>query len=70
MSKLTDKIVLVTGASSGIGHAAALRFSQAGARLIIAARREDRLKQLAKELKTDCYVLGLNVRDRKESTYW
>jgi NADP-dependent 3-hydroxy acid dehydrogenase YdfG len=63
MSELTDKIVLVTGASSGIGLATALRFSQAGARLIIAARREDRLKQLAKELKTDCFVMPLNVRD-------
>jgi 3-hydroxy acid dehydrogenase/malonic semialdehyde reductase len=64
MSDLTNKIVLVTGASAGIGRATAIRFSQAGARVIIAARREDRLKQLAKELKTDCYVLALNVRDR------
>jgi len=64
MSELTNKIVLVTGASSGIGRATAIRFSDAGARLIVAARREDRLKQLAKELKTDCYVMALSVRDR------
>jgi 3-hydroxy acid dehydrogenase/malonic semialdehyde reductase len=64
MSDLTNKIALVTGASSGIGRATAIRFSQVGARLIIAARREDRLKQLAKELKTDCFVMPLNVRDR------
>ena len=64
MSDLTNKIVLVTGASAGIGRAAAIRFSQAGARVIVAARREDRLKQLTKELKTDCHVIGLNVRDR------
>jgi serine 3-dehydrogenase len=64
MLQLTNKIVLVTGASSGIGRAAAIRFSEAGARVIVAARREDRLKQLADELKTDFFALALNVRDR------
>jgi len=66
MTDLTNKIVLVTGASSGIGRATARRFSEAGARVIIAARREDRLMELATQLKTDCYVLKLNVRDRAE----
>jgi len=64
MLQLTNKIVLVTGASSGIGRAAAIRFSEAGARVIVAARREDRLKQLADELKTDCFAMALDVRDR------
>jgi len=66
MTDLTNKIVLVTGASSGIGRATARRFSEAGARVIIAARREDRLMELATQLKTDCYVLKLNVRVRAE----
>jgi 3-hydroxy acid dehydrogenase/malonic semialdehyde reductase len=66
MTDLNSKIVLVTGASSGIGRATAQRFSEAGARVIIAARREDRLMQLATQLKTDCYVLKLNVRGRAE----
>jgi serine 3-dehydrogenase len=66
MSNLADQIVLVTGASSGIGEATARRFSEAGAKVIIAARRKDRLDKLAAELKTDCYVIAMNVRNRTE----
>lgn len=64
MTDLKDQIVLITGASSGIGRATARRFSQAGARVIIAARRDDRLRQLAGELKNPCHVMKLDVRDR------
>jgi NAD(P)-dependent dehydrogenase (short-subunit alcohol dehydrogenase family) len=48
--KLHDKVVLVTGASSGIGMAAAEAFSVAGAKIAIAARRRDRLESLASRL--------------------
>lgn len=47
---LNGKSVLITGASSGIGAAAARVFAQEGARVVLAARREDRLAALAKEL--------------------
>jgi NADP-dependent 3-hydroxy acid dehydrogenase YdfG len=43
-------VVLVTGASSGIGAATARAASRAGARVVLAARREDRIRQLADEL--------------------
>ncbi len=42
MKSLEGKVVIVTGASSGLGEAAALRFSQAGAKVVIAARRQDK----------------------------
>jgi NAD(P)-dependent dehydrogenase (short-subunit alcohol dehydrogenase family) len=45
-------VVLITGASSGIGAAAARAFDRAGARLALAARRRDRLEALAAELGT------------------
>ena len=64
MADISGKIVLVTGASSGIGEAIARRCAEAGARLIIAARRAERLKALADSLGADCHVLELNVRDR------
>jgi NADP-dependent 3-hydroxy acid dehydrogenase YdfG len=44
---ITDSVVVITGASSGIGAATARAASQAGARLVLAARREDRVKDLA-----------------------
>jgi len=47
---INGAVVLVTGASSGIGAATARAASQAGARVVLAARREDRIRQLADEL--------------------
>lgn len=47
---MRDKVVLVTGASSGIGKATALRFAKAGAHLVIAARSEDKLKECAQQI--------------------
>lgn len=63
MTDLKDKIVMITGASAGIGEGCARKFAGAGARLILAARRFDRLEKLAEELKVDCHLLKLNVRD-------
>jgi NADP-dependent 3-hydroxy acid dehydrogenase YdfG len=45
-----DKVVVITGASSGLGEAAARRLAQTGAKLVLGARRLDRLQALAKEL--------------------
>lgn len=48
---LSDKVVLITGASSGIGAAAARLFAQEGAKVVLAARREERLATLVGELR-------------------
>lgn len=48
--QLKDKVIIITGASSGIGEAAARMFAARGARLVIGARRKDRLEALAAEL--------------------
>ena len=69
MTSLKNKIVLITGATSGIGLSSAKLFAKNGAKLIIAARRKDRLNELAKELKskykTDIISIELDVRSRK-----
>jgi NADP-dependent 3-hydroxy acid dehydrogenase YdfG len=57
-------VVFITGASSGIGAATARAFALSKAKLILAARRMDRLRALAGELPTECHLIGLDVRDR------
>lgn len=68
MISLQNQIILITGASSGIGTACARIFAGAGAKLILAARRLERLQQLAdtliKEFGSEIYLLQLDVRDR------
>ncbi len=65
---LKDARVLVTGASSGIGRSCATKFAEAGAKLLITARRKDRIDALAGNLKkkynTDCLAVELDVRSR------
>ncbi len=48
--EIKGKVVIVTGASSGIGEATARQFGREGARVVLAARRVDRLEELAKEI--------------------
>ncbi len=69
MMQLKNKIVLITGASSGIGRACAQRFAEAGAKLILAARRRERLIELVNAIRekhaTEVHILTLDVRDQK-----
>ena len=50
MSSLEGKVVIVTGASSGLGEAAALRFARGGAKVVVAARREDKGQAVARKI--------------------
>ena len=63
---LEGKIALVTGASSGLGARFARILSQAGAMVVLAARRMDRLKELRAEIQAeggDAHVVFLDVTD-------
>lgn len=51
MGEMTGKVLLVTGASSGIGRATALRFGSQGADVVLVARRADRLAAVAEALE-------------------
>jgi 3-hydroxy acid dehydrogenase / malonic semialdehyde reductase len=64
MTSTQPDTVFITGASSGFGAAVARRFAGAGARVIAAARRADRLKDLAAELGPRILPVTLDVRDR------
>lgn len=65
-----QKTVLITGATSGIGEAAALKFAESSDRLIITGRRKERLDEMADHLRstygTDVLALCFDVRDREE----
>ena len=69
MTELKDKIVFITGASSGIGQSCAWIFAKNGTKLILCARRIDRLKHIAQQLKnefgTKSHIIQLDVRDRE-----
>jgi len=49
--KFNDKVVIITGASSGIGKACAFEFADNGAKVVLAARRENELKKVEEEIK-------------------
>ena len=49
--QLTDAVVLVTGASAGIGHAAAVRFATRGARVLVHGRDPERTQKVADEVR-------------------
>ncbi|MDY7229670.1 SDR family oxidoreductase [Hyalangium rubrum] len=66
MEPLKGWTALITGASAGIGEACALALSGAGAQLVLAGRRRDRLEALAAKLRTPSHVLELDVRSRSE----
>lgn len=70
MLNLKNKIVLITGASSGIGQACANLFAAHGAKLILAARRLERIEKIAKELNrlhaTPSLPLHLDVSNHAE----
>ena len=52
MSNMSNKVALITGASSGIGRATALAFAANGAKVVVAARREDDLAALVAEIES------------------
>ncbi|MFU2053469.1 SDR family oxidoreductase [Gallibacterium anatis] len=63
MKNLTDKVVIITGASSGIGEATAYKLAVAGAKIILGARREDKLKSIADKITQNGGEAAYRVTD-------
>jgi NADP-dependent 3-hydroxy acid dehydrogenase YdfG len=68
-NKIAGKVVVITGASSGLGEATARHLSAQGARIVLGARRGDRIKALASELTAkggEAIALTTDVTDRAQ----
>src|ERR1700738_1355448 len=68
-SKMKDQVVLITGALTGIGRAAAFAFARKGARVIVSGRRDEAGEVLARELKElggEAEYIRADVRNEEE----
>lgn len=66
---IENKVVLITGASSGLGEATARHLAERGAKLALAARRQDKLETIAEDLRakgTEVEVIQTDVTDRAQ----
>lgn len=71
MNEFKDKVIWITGASSGIGEALALEFAGLGARLILSARREEELKRVGRSTQLpdlDLMILPFDLSDTKNAS--
>ncbi|MFN7130893.1 MAG: SDR family NAD(P)-dependent oxidoreductase [Myxococcales bacterium] len=67
--KLKGKVAIVTGASSGLGWQSAVRLAEQGVKLCVTARREDALRQLARDIEArggECLVVAGDVSDDEQ----
>lgn len=67
MRDLAGNVVAITGASAGIGHASARALVAEGAKVVLGARRVERLKELAGELGESVAYVQMDVRDPADS---
>lgn len=63
---IQNKVVIITGASSGIGAATAKLLASKGAKVVLAARREDRLQALASEIGANAIYQATDVTNRDQ----
>jgi len=63
IAALRGKVIIITGASSGIGAACARLLAEYGCKLTLAARSVDKLTALAAELETDCLVARADMTE-------
>jgi NADP-dependent 3-hydroxy acid dehydrogenase YdfG len=66
MENIKDKVIVITGASSGIGAAAARKFVELGAKVVLAARREDQLKALTANMGNNALYVVTDVSKRAD----
>lgn len=66
MENIKDKVVIITGASSGMGEITARKLIDLGAKVVLAARRTDKLEALVSELGSNSFFVKTDVSVRTE----
>ncbi|MEN0054550.1 MAG: SDR family oxidoreductase [Mucilaginibacter sp.] len=66
MESIKDKVIVITGASSGMGAVTARRLAELGAKVVLAARRKDQLKTLVAELGDNAIYVKTDVSKRAD----
>ena len=66
MSEINNKVVIITGASSGLGEATARRLAKNGAKLMLAARREEKLQELVSDIQKEGGTAKYQITDVTE----
>jgi len=66
MENIKNKVVVITGASSGIGAATALKLNQLGAKVVLGARREDQLKALTAQMDDNAIYVVTDVSKKED----
>lgn len=66
LNDLKDRVALITGASSGIGEAAAQALADEGAKVVLVARNEDKLIALAEKIGKSCLAIPTDVGDPEQ----
>ena len=69
MSKLNNKVAVITGANSGIGLATAKLFLKEGAKVVLSGRRQEALKEAAKELEGDFITVVADVSKPEDNAH-
>ena len=70
---MSNPVVLITGGLTGIGRAAAVAFAKKGAKVVVAGRRDEAGKALAKELRSfgsEAEFINADVRNEVRSALW
>jgi short-subunit dehydrogenase len=65
LESFKNKVIWITGASSGIGEALAINYSKLGAKLILSARRSEILEQVANKCLTETFILPIDLTESK-----
>ncbi len=66
MTEIKEKVIVIMGASSGIGEATAVKLAEQGAKVVIAARREECIKALAEKLGENVLYQTADVTNREQ----